>query len=82
MAHRAMISVTNETVLTQFLSVCQYKLLHILVGRPLNCIYHIKLWVMLMSRKMLPHLVAAFLDCECSLLMLVKWMQVLLCGHT
>ena len=43
MAHRAMISVTNETLLTQFLSVCLYKLLHILVGRPLNCIYHIKL---------------------------------------
>ena len=34
-----------------------------------------------MSRKMLPHLVAACLDCECSLLMLVNWMQVLMCGH-
>ena len=34
-----------------------------------------------MSRKLLPHLVAACLDCECSLLMLVKWMQVLMCGH-
>lgn len=40
-----------------------------------------------MSRNMLPHLqmgnqlVAACLDCGCSLLMLVKWMQVLMCGH-